>query len=459
MDTDTNTRNSTGANHGSIVPEVYLEGLSLDAFILDALLKRHRCSHGRTIYFRRMKMVLNRLMLRREGGAADVSKPKKETVVEDALYRLADLQKTINGYQQEQKRKRASRKRRHNNNEEEEEQWDLQSIHSLSPSSKSGLIGQEFQDLISIWIGIIPEILSKIHHASKALFTEVSRGFFLPFCTIALGALARIRALLMEIGLRGLTTIRDLSDEVSEILSRSNSSNTTSKKPMLTTTDYERCTNLFLENEGDIDRKSKLLLQHDPSRKKNVHFDQGAILRSLGLTESTKTANSKTVGTPKGDGPTIVNNDNDANAKREHDPFASEPPPPVDDYYTLESSAPLQQRLGSDEMDDDRNVSEMDDHLTTTGTPRESLDRNMALVDRFQKRKRNEKQSKKKDTNATIQKYVQKSESDDDPAVERERKNTKRKSSDKARKDSAKTKKKKKKPKKAKSDFFDQLFD
>lgn len=430
MNTDT-----TASSNGEI-PEVFLEGLALDVSILDALLERHRCSHGRTIYFRRMSMTLNRLIRRERGNDGSL---RKMMVVADAVYRLYDLQKNIIAYQQEQNPKSTnSRKRRHN---EGEEQWDLQSLHTKAKnlSSQPGLIEQEFQELVHIWRGTIPEILSRIQHASKSLFVEVSRGFFLPFCTVALGALARIRALLMEIGIRGLTKIRDLSEEVLQIVLPKNNKNPALS--ILTDADYEHCINLFLENDDETDRKrNNFVLHNSNATHQNVKFDQSAILRSLGLTEST-TTNPKPAETPKCDNSEIEAeipiNGNEGNNQEQVEPS-------TDDYYTLASSAPLEQH----EMDDGTN---MDDNKKMPPKSLDSLDGNMALVDRFQKRKRDEKHFTKKE------KKPKKMEDDSKPkALPEEPERQKRKSS--KTKDSTK-KKRKRKAKKGKGDFFDQIFD
>lgn len=434
---NTNTNRSADV----VIPETYLEGLALDVSILDALLKRHRCSHGRTIYFRRMNMTLNRL-LRRENHQGRIV--RKKIVVADAVYRLKDLQKNINDYHQEQNRKRMSKKRWH---DEKEERWDLQSLHkkatSAAPSSKSELIGQEFQELIHIWTRNIPEILSRIQHASKSLFIEVSRGFFLPFCTVALSALARIRSLLMEVGIRGLTKIRNLSDEVLEILPKNDNG---SIRPMLADTDYDQCMNLFLENDEDNDKKIKSIMRNSSSTKKII-YDQSAILKSLGLMESTK-SNSKATGRLKCDDSDVpTNNDESNDNEQEHKPFAIESSS-ADDYYTLSASVPLEHHLSDD---DGVNI----DDRKMAPKPRESLDRNTALVDRFQKRKTNDNQSEKK-----RKKSKKKIELDSEPeflSVEAERKNQKRKS--KKNKDSTKTKKKKKAKKVKSDDIFDQIFD
>jgi hypothetical protein len=45
----------------------------------------------------------------------------------------------------------------------------------------------------------LPDIVSRLEYAADALFQEAARGFFLPFCTVALGCAARIRALLLNL--------------------------------------------------------------------------------------------------------------------------------------------------------------------------------------------------------------------------------------------------------------------
>jgi hypothetical protein len=45
----------------------------------------------------------------------------------------------------------------------------------------------------------IPDILSRLELAAASLFTEIARGFFLPFNSVALGAVARIRMLLLRL--------------------------------------------------------------------------------------------------------------------------------------------------------------------------------------------------------------------------------------------------------------------
>ena len=438
---------SRTTNNGAI-PEIFLEGLAVDVSILDALLKRHRCSHGRTIYFRRMVMVLNGLLRRidRRNGTQ-----RKVSVIADAVHRVKDLQKNLNEYQQEQRRKSFSRRRRH---DREEEKWDLQSLKkgvtTTDAATRSTFIAQELRELVNLWTRTIPEMLSRIRHASKPLFTEVSRGFFLPFCTVGLSALARIRSLLMEIGLRGLTKLQNLRGEIVQILQKGDQRQTTMIPTELSDNDYKQCMNLFLENDDDNDRKRKSLTQNTSSAH-NLMVDRSAILRSLGLMESTKTkSKGESDGTPKRDSHDFATAANMTLEKKQDGAFSTKPH--TDDFYALNSSDRLAKLSDHDKLDNDEgNTESAGEDGNEMGKPAgDSFDRNMALVDRFQKRKKKAKESLKKEKSA------KKTECNSEALpVETEGKNKKRKSKSK---DSTKTKKKKK-TKQSKNDFFDQLFD
>ncbi len=149
----------------------FFQALSLDISILQNLLKRHQCSHGRAIYFRRISMVLQAT--------------RRCQLLETGEH-LQRFEQSAIEYCQAQKRKR-NRK---------EDHWD--SRRSLT--SEQTALKIDYDSLQHICIESFPELLSRIDHASEPLFLEVSRGFFLPFCTVALSALARVRILILRIG-------------------------------------------------------------------------------------------------------------------------------------------------------------------------------------------------------------------------------------------------------------------
>jgi hypothetical protein len=165
------------------------QALSLDLSILEVLLKRHRCSHGRAIYFQRISMVLRATQRFNLLGTGEL---------------LERFERNSSEYSQQQKRKR--------NRSKDDDHWD----------SRGGLLNDEqsklkndYEELEQLYTVSFAEILSRIDHASAPLFLEVSRGFFLPFCTVALGALARVRTLLLRMGRYGLSQLQELisSDE------------------------------------------------------------------------------------------------------------------------------------------------------------------------------------------------------------------------------------------------------
>jgi len=131
------------------------DALSLDLTVLQALLQRNNNSHGRTLYFKRMKMAVRALQRQLP------------------LLELDSLRHALQVY------------------EKTRQEWTLDS-DPLSNVKKELKIVRELLDRG------ISEIVSRIDHAAEALFVEVARGFFLPLCIVALGCLARIRILIMR---------------------------------------------------------------------------------------------------------------------------------------------------------------------------------------------------------------------------------------------------------------------
>jgi hypothetical protein len=226
------TSTAITAPHPILVDTNFRQGLALDISVLQALIARHRCSHGRTIYFRRMGMVLKCLVVANSN----------QYPVLDGLSRLQSLQNDVNKFHQdtikEEEKQQLERQRRRKQQQnhrssrkqsfsDTDEQW---SLYPTTASTTNIMLGgndgsnpstnntnnnvsitdrlvDEMKYLMRLWMEKIPEILSRIHHASRALFVEVGRGFFLPFCSVALSALARIRSMLMIIGRLGLTQL------------------------------------------------------------------------------------------------------------------------------------------------------------------------------------------------------------------------------------------------------------
>ena len=147
------------------------DALILDRSILFSMLQRNRCAHGRTLYFQRMEMVLKAL-----------SRSRIETLNE----RMAAAKRL----QQKTKRERL--------------EWTMESLAKKDPYMTEM---EEISDVLTIRL---PDIISRIEFAASALFYELGRGFFMPFNTIAIGSLARIRIVVMKLGRQGLVNFKSM---------------------------------------------------------------------------------------------------------------------------------------------------------------------------------------------------------------------------------------------------------
>lgn len=189
------------------VAEKEKDAVVLDVAVLKALLERNRYSHGRTLYFQRISMVLRSLQrFDILGMATEVER------IQASVERFCSLIK--------------------------EERWDM--------SRKTEEIELQKQ-LISDWSQIeqgvihhIPEVLSRIRHAASALFTEISRGFFVPFCAVALASLSRIYVLLQRIGRNLLAECLAFSNRLSSLFGW--------KTKLLSATNVEKSLSLFTED-------------------------------------------------------------------------------------------------------------------------------------------------------------------------------------------------------------------
>jgi hypothetical protein len=151
------------------------QALRLEVDILTALLHRNRSGQGRTKYFQRCSMALQ--CLRRYGILELYSQLLQLLPVGRRSFRQESVECTI-----------AATERQHEQRE---------SISSSSTAVKAAVVKG------------LPECLDRLEFAAVALFGEISRGFFLPFCTTAVAATSRMRTLLLRLGRYGFhhTTI------------------------------------------------------------------------------------------------------------------------------------------------------------------------------------------------------------------------------------------------------------
>jgi hypothetical protein len=122
------------------------------------------------------------------------------------------------------------KKRKGKQTEEEDERWTLEDIATTTVSRKNDNLDNDVNDtnrlqqiqqltntlqkLKQFVYMALPRIISRIVHATTPILHELSRGYFVPFLTVALGCLGRIHSLLTKIG-REVTSI--LQETVSRL--------------------------------------------------------------------------------------------------------------------------------------------------------------------------------------------------------------------------------------------------
>jgi hypothetical protein len=153
------------------------DGLELEFQLVGAVLERNRCSHGRTKYYQRLAMAHRSI---RRHKLVDLY--SNTQIIGSELCQLV---------QTEQKR----RKR-------EQVFWDLgvsaedrqrAKVRQTDFRNRLETIGKQVLEHIA-------EALSRLEFAGTAIFAEMARGFFLPFNAIAVAAVARLRTLLLRLG-------------------------------------------------------------------------------------------------------------------------------------------------------------------------------------------------------------------------------------------------------------------
>ena len=184
---------STAADH----PPTHHHALLLDVRTLSLLLQRNHHQHRRCIYYRRMTMALS--ALRR-------SLPPHEDVTEWTEEWRGLVRSFLDGSS------RAVGRRT------KEERWTLGErgdVGGGGDHDDANLV-QELQRMAAVLQRLkslvgqsLPLIISLIAHATAPVLTEISRGYFVPFLTVALGCLGRVHSLLTRLGREVASVLRE----------------------------------------------------------------------------------------------------------------------------------------------------------------------------------------------------------------------------------------------------------
>jgi hypothetical protein len=164
------------------------DALELEVNVLSLLLRRNQCSHRRSKPFQHASMALRcLLLLKSTDDTANDHQPPSLQLFSASNGLLTRAEDAVN-------RRRVKRRRQ-------------QVFWELASSTDQDEDGQELQGLTSLHGSIvralqlsnIQELFSRIDSAAAYLWAEIARGFFLPFMTVAVASLARIRILVVQL--------------------------------------------------------------------------------------------------------------------------------------------------------------------------------------------------------------------------------------------------------------------
>mmetsp|Transcript_812 Transcript_812/g.1039 ORF Transcript_812/g.1039 Transcript_812/m.1039 type:complete len:421 (-) Transcript_812:166-1428(-) len=180
------------------------EAILLDTEILQLLIQRNRKQHFRSVYFRRLDMVLRSInkysILRNDKEKQTDAGGLSQTIssIKNEHDRIASMLERYKGIHRRRGKSGASA------GKIEDEHWSLEG--KIKSDEEQEQLSRFSENILLLHITLtkrIPEIISRIVNAASALYTELARGYFAPLCTVALGCISRIRTLLLRLGRDG----------------------------------------------------------------------------------------------------------------------------------------------------------------------------------------------------------------------------------------------------------------
>jgi hypothetical protein len=152
--------------------DAFQEAFELDTSVLQALLRKNQCSHGRTKYVQRLQVALRNIpnenvWAHYQALASDLMERQQQTI---------------------KKRKR------------EKVFWDLKT----NDANETILIKKQWQERFDALWTMLQQILDaveRLEYAAEAIWIEIARGFFLSLQTVSVAAVARVRVLLLRMAL------------------------------------------------------------------------------------------------------------------------------------------------------------------------------------------------------------------------------------------------------------------
>lgn len=215
---------STANQQQAVPPSAITEALSLDLQVLTLLLRRNSAAHHRARYYRRLQMMIRSL---ERYGLHDANASFYEGLVSpiraevEWIQSMADRdrRKRARGVEDKWTTTASSTRKR------EGSQRDDGGVACSNDNGETSLLVLQTIGLSRKLTHHLPEVLSRILYAAEGLYTELSRGYFVPFCTVALAAISRIRALLMRMGREGCVDLGRILTAIDSVLEEADGTN------------------------------------------------------------------------------------------------------------------------------------------------------------------------------------------------------------------------------------------
>ena len=215
---------STANQQQAAPPSAITEALSLDLQVLTLLLRRNSAAHHRARYYRRLQMMIRSL---ERYGLHDANASFYDGLVSpirtevEWIQSMADRdrRKRARGIEDKWTTTASSTRKRQGS------QRDDGGVACSNDNDETSLLVSQTIGLSRKLAHHLPEVLSRILYAAEGLYTELSRGYFVPFCTVALAAISRIRALLMRMGREGCVDLGRVLTSIDSVLEEADGTN------------------------------------------------------------------------------------------------------------------------------------------------------------------------------------------------------------------------------------------
>ena len=163
--------------------------LELEVSVLTSLLRRNACSQRRTKYYQRLDQAVRFLH----------RKSKILQLWDDATSLHREAKEQVEATRKRRARQKLFWELLPTTTDGGPQDGGIDGNNNKNEGDRDNDLASRLATLVHSLTHELPEALSRLHHSAEALWKEVARGFFLPFGTVALAAVARLRILLLSL--------------------------------------------------------------------------------------------------------------------------------------------------------------------------------------------------------------------------------------------------------------------